>query len=361
MKLWPFGRGGRSVQAAAGPQAPPDNYTDRVVATLEALAGGGIADPAKLAAVEFAAGLLARSLSRATVEAGPGVRRAVTGHLLGMIGRALVRRGELLAVIDVEPMTGAVALYVAGTWDVRGGWAPSSWRYRADLFGPSGNITRLLPAEAVAHFRWNVDPERPWHGQPAIHVATATAGTASNAERSLRSEANVAVSRVAVVPSPSADERQVFEEKLSAGGLVTVAGGAFPVGDRGAEPSTHWKPAAMGPAPARELVELRRDAARELVEAIGVPSALFVPASTEGAQRAGWRRYLVGTVEPVADLVAAELADKLETPVRLDVGALTTPDAATSAARAVNSRASAYASLRAAGMDDAAARAAAGL
>ena len=76
------------------------------------------------------------------------MRRAVTGHLLAMIGRALVRRGELLAVVDVSPMSGALALYVAGTWDVRGGWNPATWRYRC---GPvrtkSGNITRLLPAD----------------------------------------------------------------------------------------------------------------------------------------------------------------------------------------------------------------------
>ena len=71
---------------------------------------------------------------------------AVTGHLLAMIGRALVRRGELVAMIDVSPDDGAVTLAVAGTWDVRGGWRPESWRYRCDLFGPSGNITRLLVA-----------------------------------------------------------------------------------------------------------------------------------------------------------------------------------------------------------------------
>ena len=81
-------------------------------------------------------------------------------------------------MLDVSPLDGAVALIPAGTWDVRGGWAPASWRYRLDLFGPSGNITRLLPADAVLHWRWNVDPVRPWHGQPALALASATAGTA---------------------------------------------------------------------------------------------------------------------------------------------------------------------------------------
>ena len=133
------------------------------------------------------------------------------------------------------------------------------------------------------------------------------------------------------------------------------------MGDRGAEPSQHWKPAAMGPAPARELVELRAAAARELLESIGVPAALFGVAATEGAQRAAWRRYLVGTVEPAAEMIAAELAAKLEAPVALLDTSLATPDAVTSTARAVNSRASAYATLRGAGMGDAEARALAGI
>ena len=89
----------------------------------------------------------------------------------------------------------------------------------------------------------------------------------------------------------------------------------------------------MGPEPAAGLVELRRNAARELIEAIGVPSPLFVPNSTEGAQRAAWRRYLSATVEPVARMIAAELSAKLEQPVALDVAALAPPDAVASVAR----------------------------
>ena len=55
--------------------------------------------------------------------------------------------------------------------------------------------------------------------------------------------------------------------------------------------------------------------------------AVRAVAATEGAQRAAWRRYLVGTVAPAAEMIAAELAAKLEQPVALDVEALATPDA----------------------------------
>ena len=143
-----------------------------------------------------------------------------------MIGRALVRRGELLAVIDVSPLTGDVVLFPTGTWDVRGGWNPSTWRYRCDLFGPSGNVTRLLPADAVTHFRWNVDPERPWHGQPALHVAAATAGTASNAERSATREAKIPVARIAALPAAVFDQLTQYVSDVAAGGVVgTLTGG----------------------------------------------------------------------------------------------------------------------------------------
>ena len=359
MRVWPFGR--RSVRASVGQQAPPDNYTAGVVANFEALATGGRADAGKLAAVEFASGLLARTLSRATVEAGPDVVGAVTGHLLSMVGRALVRRGEALFAIDVSPFDGAVELAPAGSWDIRGSHRPESWRYRIDLFGPSGNITRLLGADAVCHFRWNVDPVRPWHGQPATALASATAGTAGESERSLASESKVTLARVAASGAPTAAQADEYGRLLAAGGIIPAVGGMAPLQSGGMVPTTAFKPQRMGPEPPAELVELRRDAARELVESIGVPAPLFVSGASEGAQRAAWRRYLVATAAPAAELVAAELAAKLETPVHLDVSMLATPDAAVSEARARGSRANAYSVLVGAGMDDSEARTAAGI
>ena len=265
MRVWPFNRGARNPQASAGLQAAPSNYTDRVVANFEALALGGRADAGKLAAVEFAARLLARTLSRASVEAAPDVRRAVDRSLLAMVGRALVRRGELVAMIDVSPDDGTVTLAPAGSFDVRGGWRPDSWRYRCDLFGPSGNITRLLPAAGVVHFRWNVDPLRPWHGQPATALASSTASTAGEAEKSLQDEARVTLARVAASQAATSDQATDYARMLSAGGVVPVVGGMGPMTGGGIVPTTAFRPARMGPEPPAELIELRRDAARELV------------------------------------------------------------------------------------------------
>ena len=360
MRLWPFARRAiRSPQAAAGtPNATPSNYTDYAIAALTAAAAGGVLDPDRLAAAEFAASLVSRCMAMATVEAPPRLAAAITRQWLSIQGRDLIARGEAVSLIDVEPS--GVMLLPAASWDLRGGYRPRTWVYRLDAFGPTGNRTRLVPAAGVIHVKHNVSGFRPYSGQPSAHLASATAGTATGSERSLGRENKVPVTRIVVAAHPSADERAVFEAKLAAGGLTSVAGGSFPVGDRGAEPSAHWRPAKMGPEPPAALVELRRDSIRELVSALGVPPELF-SGGTEGSQRAGWRRFLTGTLAPLAELLADELTMKLEAQTRLDLAALVAPDAAVSAARAVGSRANAYAVLVGTGMSDAEARELSGL
>lgn len=50
------------------------------------------------------------------------------------------------------------------------------------------------------------------------------------------------------------------------------------------------------------------------------------------SQRESWRRFVMGSVEPVAVLVAAELSSKLETPVKLSFEGLWAHDLAGRAA-----------------------------
>ena len=71
----------------------------------------------------------------------------------------------------------------AGSWDVRGGPRESEWWYRLDLFGPSsGNETRFVPGASVLHFRYAVDPSRPWTGISPIQWARLTAAGLANLE-----------------------------------------------------------------------------------------------------------------------------------------------------------------------------------
>ncbi|MDE0387951.1 MAG: hypothetical protein OXI75_04560 [Rhodospirillales bacterium] len=124
---------------------------------------------------------------------------ALTADVLALIARDLIRRGESVFAIEVE--RGELALRTAGSWDTRGPWRESEWRYRLDLFGPSGNVTRFLPADSVVHVRYATDPARPWHGLSPLAWARATGTLAANLEQRLGEEAGGSVARLIPVPA----------------------------------------------------------------------------------------------------------------------------------------------------------------
>ena len=56
-----------------------------------------------------------------------------------MVGRALIRSGECVLAVDIRG--GAVHFVPAADWDIQGGYAPETWRYRLSLAGPSQQYT----------------------------------------------------------------------------------------------------------------------------------------------------------------------------------------------------------------------------
>ena len=116
-------------------------YTDGVVAAILARAGGSIPDPSAISALEVAAGLWSRSFGAATVK--PSIS-SISSSMMAGIGRELIRRGECIFAISVT-RDGRFEFHPAGSWDVVGGTSPASWRYRLDLFGPSGFYDEDLP------------------------------------------------------------------------------------------------------------------------------------------------------------------------------------------------------------------------
>ena len=188
---WPWGSRTEKRQQSGG------GFTDALVAAIVARAGGAsVGEPNAIAALEVAAGLWSRAF--ASTELSPAIP-AVTPSMLASVGRELVRRGESLWAIDVR--RGEIELRPAGSWDVAGGSDPESWKYRLDLFGPSGNETRIYPAESVLHFKYATDPERPWHGISPLGYARATGKLAANLELRLGEEAGARVGYLLPVPA----------------------------------------------------------------------------------------------------------------------------------------------------------------
>ena len=189
--MWPFTR--RETRAVE----PAASYTDVLTALLTARAEGVASDPAATAALETAAGLVARAFAVATVAPAGARTAALSAPVLACIGRELIRRGEAVFVLSVD--RGRVQALPASHWEVRGGRTPDSWWYRLDMPAPddtgddTGSRRRSAslpvcfgPARAVARYcaaRLGIR-----HGQAVRCTRTGSCGRSGRAVRARHSD-----------------------------------------------------------------------------------------------------------------------------------------------------------------------------
>ena len=313
---WPW-----SPRAVERREAQP--FTDAVVSALAAGAAGASARASGTAALEAAAGAVARGLSSARVEgAPPAVTAALTPPVLALIGRNLIRRGESLHLIEVE--RGELALVPVGSWDVAGPWREDDWRYRLDLFGPSGNITRLAPAGAVIHCRYAVDPARPWHGVGPLGWAALSGALHAGAVAALAADMGAASGTVIPMPpGETADDEEddaltgLKNAVASAKGksvFVESTAGSFG-GDVRDAPRQDWVQKRLGPNPPEALAALHDTSAVAVLAACGVDPVLAGITKGDGTlAREVYRRFERLTLGPLARVVEAELRAKLDAP-----------------------------------------------
>ena len=311
--------------------APPvehrSGYTDLLTTALVAAASGTSSTSAEgvgaLGALEVCAGTWARAFASARVEPQTPVTAAVTPAVLAAIARRLIRRGESCHVIDVD-MGGAVRLTECSWWDVQGS-ARRPWTYQATATGPSTTETRWVQDDGVIHCLYASSELQPWQGIPPLAWAARTGALAANLEKALADEAGGPVGNLIAIPElqreptvedaagddPLAPLRADIAALRGQIALVETMAGGY--GDRGARPDADWKPRRIGADPPEALAELRTGAALTVFGCCGVPPSLVTLPADGTGQREAWRRFLHGSVAPVARLVEAELAAKLDT------------------------------------------------
>lgn len=316
---------------------------DPLVAALVGRSGfAAKANPDQLAAVEASASMVSRAFALAELSPSTPATRAIKPGLLALVGRAFIARGEAVLVIEADPMTGLI-LHPASHWDIQGGHRRETWRYRADLQGPSRQTSVSRPFSSVLHPRINVEARRPWRGQSPITKAGLSAGLAAQAEKILTAEAKIPPSRIAPFPGIADDELKQFVRDLTKGGITSLKSGAEFAPGQQMTRGQDYAPGRIGPEPAAGLVSLRSDAAGEVFAATGVPIELFRASDGTGAREA-YRRFLFNTVLPWAAIVAEELGEKLDAPgLQLTFDKLFASD--------LSGRARAFQSMTGGGMD----------
>ena len=292
-----------------------ETFTDAAIALLTENANSAKASPGSIAALEIALGLWGRAFASATVTP-PSIAGAVTPSVLEMIGRELIRVGEVVFLIEVAD--GRLMLQPSKTWDMQGGPDPASWTYAITLAGPSTTTTtRNVSERRIVHPRYAVDPDRPWRGVGPITRAKTTATLAANVETRLSEETGQSAGNVMAVPDGKSKAALQTDLRSIKGLLALVESTASGWGDgsQGA-PKRDLVQNRIGANPPAILATLRSDAALSVLATCGVPTTLLERADGT-ALRESWRQFLHSSVTPVADIVAAELSDKLAVDVGL--------------------------------------------
>ena len=344
MKLWPFGN---------KLETRDDSYSDVLIAALVSRAQGkSLAIPSATSALEACAGLTGRGFAAAEVTGPDSLTRALTPGCLELVGRSLIRRGQVVFLIDTQ--AGKLRLIPAETHDVEGGPFPEEWEYRLTLGGPSRTITYdYVPAASVLHFRYAVDPSTPWRGNGPVEVAALAGRLSAETVNALANESSGPVGRLLGIPVDGADatvEGLKADIKNAAGRVALLETGDW--GNAGGDTSVDLDTKRFGAEPPASMVQLLSAASQEVYSACGLNSALW-GGSQAAAVREAWRLALFSVLAPLGRLVQAELQDKLEDTVTLSWQELRASD--------LSGRARAFQSMVGGGMDISKAIAVAGL
>ncbi len=299
------------------------SYTDSVTAAFVAGAEGVDSAPLAVAALETAAGLYARALAAAEVDAPEPFKRALTPSLLAQVGRDLLRSGESFHLIKVR--NGAVQLLPQASVAVLGDSAdPEKWTYLASEYGPSASKQRTVRASQMLHVRYAVDRSRPWQGIAPWAWARNTSAAASGLEAILSREAQAPHGAILGLPSsPQIDEAgDVTPLDMLRADLSKAKGKTLvmesPSQWAGNQPGTS-KNGAVDVTEfglQRELLDkLRTSTARDVLTACGVPLGMIIGESDGTKQRESFRQFMASSLQPVAKIIAEELSQKFEVDV----------------------------------------------
>ena len=262
------------------------------------------------AALEIAASTISKSFAAMQVKPVNQITEAITPEILGIIGRRLIQAGEALFYIEVGS---TVKLIPVAEYDISGDYR--QYRYSLSIWGPSMSWVHKSGQDGVCHFKYSVDPSRPWCGVGPLGWSKKTADLHSESESALLDESKSP--RGSLIPIPR-DAKSDTLDDLKDGirnlnGNVAFVPGNNSLGEAQGLVRKEYETKRLGFNAPPTLIDIHSQSFQAVLASCGIPIEL-VTKSGDSGQRESWRRYLFGTVEPLKNIVQAEMRLKLDVP-----------------------------------------------
>lgn len=269
------------------------------------------------AAASIAAGLWARTLSAATLNANPTWIDEIEASLPDA-AHDLILRGESL----YYPLNGR--LLAASSWLVTGGSDPDSWTVTATLPGPDTEAEITAPMSAFLWLWWRRDRYRPWRGIGPLTSCRTAAQQVALAEARQRDITASPWGTIVNVHSQTPLSPGFAQTQAEGMGRMmnVLDGGIMPT--IATDPSSRLSQVEIGGQAKAADVSLLKDATDRVLAACGVPPTLLT--ATGAAARDTWRWWIASSVEPLARRLSGEFSRALRSPVLLDVTTLRQAD-----------------------------------
>ena len=300
-------------------------FTESAIDRMVGTASGGLAEmaAAETACAEACVSLYARAFAVAEIQPDIAVLDAPTR---AAIARRLLLSGNAVYALAVDAR-GRLSIAPASSYDITGGSNPDTWRYRLELSGPSRNETRQLAGASVLHFRINADAQTPWRGCSPLEAAGISSRMLARLETRMSQEAGARVGYMMEVPSGASDDsldslRNDLASMKGNVGLIESAQGGYD-----GESASWGEPMRFGASIPVGNVEALKHVASTIFGVFGVPPGLFLR-SDGTAMREAYRQLLAAGIAPIAEIVAAEISEKLETDIEFKFGRLAAQDVA---------------------------------
>ena len=293
-----------------------EGYTDTIINALIQAAEGSARNAHATAALESAAGLYQAAFSAAKVEP---EQEALGPSFLGEAARRLIRYGQAVYLIEIED--GKIRLRDVGSWNIGGGPNEEDWTYECEMAGPTKSETIRRPSSGVIHFRYAVDPLRPWEGLDPFKAHPPPGHSWEHLSSVWARSPRLLARFLLPIPADGGDggegdplaklKADIAKAKGRPITVKTTAGG-FGEGP-GSAPQRDWQQSRIGANPPDVLVNLRTETTLSVMSACQVPISLITDADGT-SQREAWRRFVMGAVEPLSQRMGEELSRKLDLP-----------------------------------------------